>query len=179
MHFVGPVLLQIRTTALFPTAQLNRPTMMKIPSFLRSAIARQPIAKSLTPALCNSSYSTLQRVNFNPNSKPVDQKQNDVMQTMLLQQIVSEQQKVNALITSIQSLQVKEQQKVNDLITSIQSLRVVDTKDVNVLTFPDVAGGFQALNRSARAPRRANRGKRPVSRVARRNKRRRHGNHRR
>lgn len=38
---------------------------------------------------------------------------------------------------------------------------------------------LQVMNRNARRPRRANRGKRPVSRVAKREKKRRFGNHRR
>jgi len=161
--------------------------MMKLPSFVRSAtnIAKQqPINKffNLKPAAC-ASYSTLQRqnvlvnvnVNLNKNVKHPSEiiKTND-MQAALLQKVISEQKKVNDLITSIQALQV-------NMIVDSSSSKVQREQggQTNVITMPDVVGILQALNRSARNPKRANRGKRPVCRTARRNKRRRWGNHKR
>ena len=165
--------------------------MMKLPSFVRSAtnIAKQqPLNKffNLKPAAC-ASYSTLQRqnvlVNVNVNVNVNDNKNvkypseiiktND-MQAALLQKVISEQKKVNDLITSIQALQV-------NMIVDSSSSKVQKEQggQTNVITLPDVVGILQALNRSARNPKRANRGKRPVCRTARRNKRRRWGNHKR
>ena len=77
-------------------------------------------------------------------------------------------------IAQIQQLK-KEQQNITDLISSIQSL-TVQTQHV-VKESP--VGILQVMNRSARNPKRANRGKRAVCRQARRAKRRRWGNHRR
>jgi len=157
--------------------------MMKLPSFIRSAtnIAKQqPINKffNLKPA-ASYAYSTLQRQNVHVNvnvhvpnknvKQPIDViKKNDDLQAALLQKVINEQKKVNDLITSIQALQV------NVVVQQKEQLR-----QTNVIIMPDSVGILQALNRSARNPKRANRGKRPVCRTARRNKRRRWGNHKR
>ena len=149
--------------------------MMKLPTLLRSV--KQPFTRYLAPSSVNASYSTLQKVKWNENvienSKVTQPKPNDMLtasgsstmqvHSMLLQQIVNEQQKLNDLITSIKSLQVNNDKKDDGISPSV----IGDQ------------GGYQALNRSARHPRRANRGKRPVSRQARRAKKRRWGNHRR
>jgi len=163
--------------------------MMKLPSFVRSSFniaKQQPINKffNLKPAAACASYSTLQRqnvlvnvnVNVNKNVKhPTEIIKTNDMQAALLQKVISEQKKVNDLITSIQALQV------NMIVDSSSSSKVQKEQggQTNVITLPDVVGILQALNRSARNPKRANRGKRPVCRTARRNKRRRWGNHKR
>ena len=171
MYVINPRKLTTSTTS---TTQIVT-TMMKIPSLLRAAT--QPFFRSFAPSSFNASYSTLQKVKFDENvaknSKSTEQKpseilttsrlrltpNNNTMHAMLLQQVINEQQKVNDLITSIQALQINKVQKDGD-------------------TLP-VEGGYQALNRSARHPKRANRGKRPVCRHGRRAKKRRWGNHRR
>jgi hypothetical protein len=168
--------------------------MMKLPNFVRSVtnIAKQqPINKffNLKPAAACASYSTLQRqnllVNVNVNVNVNDNKDKNVKhpsesiktndaQAALLQNVIREQNKVNDLITSIQALQV-------NMIVDSNSSKVQKEQrgQTNMITLPDVVGILQALNRSARNPKRANRGKRPVCRTARRNKRRRWGNHKR
>ncbi|GFH61511.1 predicted protein [Chaetoceros tenuissimus] len=79
-------------------------------------------------------------------------------------------------IAQIQQLK-KEQQNITNLISSIQSLTI--QKQAKVLGEESSVGILQVMNRSARNPKRANRGKRAVCRQARRAKRRRWGNHRR
>ena len=166
-------------------AELVVTIMMKLPSLIRSAtnIAKQPIQNffNLKPvASLSSSYSTLlrqQTVNVNVDvDVNVDVKQRDKirkkdeMQAALLQQIISEQKKMNEIITTIQALQVN---------VDKSRAKTEEVQTPNVITMPDAEGTLQALNRSARNPKRANRGKRPVCRTARRAKKRRWGNHRR
>mmetsp|Transcript_33297 Transcript_33297/g.38778 ORF Transcript_33297/g.38778 Transcript_33297/m.38778 type:complete len:170 (-) Transcript_33297:263-772(-) len=86
-----------------------------------------------------------------------------------------------------------QQQKVNDVFTSIQSnlqmLKIDNSNDYKQVestlaasTVSDMNNGligYQALNRNARRPKRANHGKRPCSRVGRRARRSKNGNPRR
>ncbi len=142
--------------------------MMKIPSLLRAAT--KPLFRSLIPSSSAATFSVLQRVKLDENivkesvkvePKSIEMltmKQDALVKSMLLQQIIKKEQNVNNLITSIQSLKIKQVQE-----------------DVGDVQHED----YQSMNRSARHPRRANRGKRPVCRQARRAKRRRWGNHRR
>ena len=83
-----------------------------------------------------------------------------------------------------QELQIIQRQRsqVMDTITSIQTnLRALQLETVssNSPTTVPKGGGFQALNRNARPPKKANKGARPNSRIARRRKRSRFGNPRR
>eukprot|EP00979_Chaetoceros_neogracilis_P007440 scaffold1570_cov218-Chaetoceros_neogracile.AAC.6 len=159
--------------------------MMKLPSLIRSAtnVAKQPIKTffNLKPAASlASSYSTLQRtqtvnVNYDVNAnvkQPNDiLKIDDNMRAAVFHRIITEQSKINDIITSIQALQVNADK------TRVK--KEEEAKLMNVITMPITEGILQALNRSARNPKRANRGKRPVCRTARRRKKRRWGNHRR
>ena len=105
---------------------------------------------------------------------------------------VQEQQThVNQLITSIKNnlvvadIVVDQQQQQQQSQTHTQSMyntnKVIGqiTEKSGGFNYPMIGVGYQALNRNARKPRRANHGKRPCSRIARRAKRSKNGNSRR
>mmetsp|Transcript_22545 Transcript_22545/g.32999 ORF Transcript_22545/g.32999 Transcript_22545/m.32999 type:complete len:172 (-) Transcript_22545:148-663(-) len=169
---------------------LRTTVTMVLPSLLLRSVAtaRQPLVKSIAPALTLTltptptptlPYSTLQRINpGGVKVKAQKTEQDDVnrsqtMQTMLLPHMIRNQQ--------LQVLLQQQQQTVNQIITSIQSIAQKNqglngpSPDQQDRTLPIL----EALNRSARRPKKANHGKRPVSRAARRAKRRANGNHRR
>ena len=148
---------------------------MKISPFLRSA--RAPLIKSILPSSFLSTYSALRRVNVNQANDQVQQVIKPVIITSLpiARSISKTDSPHQAMLQQI----IKEQGKLNELLTSIKLLQVGENEKAKTIVLPDVEGGFQCLNRSARHPRRANRGKRPVSRQARRAKKRRWGNHKR
>lgn len=118
---------------------------------------------------CNVTAPTIQRLQSNqallkvPPSMP---KQKPTQETFKVQEL--------------QTIQ-RQKQEVTDVITSIQTnLRALQLQSVSPKTAQvEKSIGYQVMNRNARPPKRANKGARPCSRVARRRKRKQWGNPRR
>eukprot|EP01083_Nonionella_stella_P076623 208889_1 len=137
-------------------------------SLLRGGSSRLaiPATSNLAKCFSASSHSALEKIKpiqVNVHLPLTHERKEEVPSKVILKA---------SLLKEINS----EEEKLKNLIDSISALNIIRTDKIKL---GNVGDGFEAMNRSARRPRRANRGKRPVSRVARRDKRRRWGNHRR
>ncbi len=165
-------------------------SLTMLSSLLRTGVVRQSVPRTVTLSrTLSSSYSSLEKVEQvvhtrrpnNNNSDDTLNKNRSQLQVALLQEmkrVSQEQKRVDDLISTIQSLKVG----------SVPSPPVPNNNQINrtdsdsgssIVQLPDMIGEFQVMNRNARRPKRANHGKRPVSRIKRREKRRKWGNHRR
>ena len=137
-------------------------------SLLRGGSSRLAIPSTSNLAKCfsASSHSALEKVKpiqVNVHLPITHERKEEALSKVILR---------SSILNEINN----EEEKLKNLIDSISALQIIRTDKIKL---GDVGNGFEAMNRSARRPRRANRGKRPVSRVARREKRRKWGNHRR
>eukprot|EP01083_Nonionella_stella_P076622 208887_1 len=121
-------------------------------SLLRGGSSRLAIPSNVTSNLAKcfsaSSHSALEKVK--PNQVNVhlpithERKEEALSKVILRASLLKE---IN-----------NEEEKLKNLIDSISALQVIRTDKIKQ---GDVGNGFEAMNRSARRPRRANRGKRP------------------